>query len=241
MLQEALRTSNFPKEIIATRSWLLNHSDFIKTLPEGISLHQVTPEVLKASLTTVNPDGVASLFPIDALPNTSTDSKFVLALDRLQDPGNLGTIFRTALAAEIDEIWLASGADPLAPKVLRSSAGAVLHLPFCRFGPDIEEALEELVINLKKSIRNGWQVVASLAPGSSFEKPIFPYWDLDWRKPTVLVMGNEASGLHPLLKASCTHGVTLPHSPKVESLNVASAAVPLLLERLRFNMTTDQP
>ena len=67
--------------------------------------------------------------------------------------------------------------------------------------------------------------------------PVVPYWELDWTKPTVLVLGNEGSGLHPDLQSCCTHGVTLPHSTAVESLNVASAAVPLLLERRRATMT----
>ena len=63
------------------------------------------------------------------------------------------------------------------------------------------------------------------------------YWDLNWRLPTALVLGTEGSGLHPELLACCTHAVTLPHSPRVESLNVAAAAVPLLLERRRATMT----
>ena len=67
--------------------------------------------------------------------------------------------------------------------------------------------------------------------------PVIPYWQLDWCRPTVLVLGNEAAGLHPALQACCSHGVTLPHSSQVESLNVASAAVPLLLERRRATMT----
>ena len=66
---------------------------------------------------------------------------------------------------------------------------------------------------------------------------VIPYWELDWCLPTVLLLGNEASGLHPSLQACCSHGVTLPHSALIESLNVASAAVPLLLERRRATMT----
>ena len=56
----------------------------------------------------------------------------MLALDQLQDPGNLGTLLRTALAAGIEEVWLGGGADPLQPKVLRASAGAALALPLLR-------------------------------------------------------------------------------------------------------------
>ena len=63
-----------------------------------------------------------------------------------------------------------------------------------------------------------------------------PYWELDWDLPTVLVLGNEGSGVHASIEACCTYFVTLPHSSLVDSLNVASAAVPLLLERQRVKM-----
>ena len=76
-------------------------------------------------------------------------------------------------------------------------------------------------------------------PGLSNQNLILPYWELDWTKPTVLVLGNEGSGLHSLIKPCCTHSVTLPHSSLVESLNVASAAVPLLLERRRAKIATN--
>ena len=83
----------------------------------------------------------------------------------------------------------------------------------------------------------GVQVVATLVPDATKADPPVPYWDLDWTLPTALVLGTEGAGLHPDLQACCTHAVTLPHSARVESLNVASAAVPLLLERRRATMT----
>ena len=61
---------------------------------------------------------------------------------------------------------------------------------------------------------------------------------IDWTRPTVLVLGNEGTGIHPNIKNLCTTFVTLPHSEVVESLNVASAAVPLLLERRRAKMNS---
>ena len=73
-------------------------------------------------------------------------------------------------------------------------------------------------------------------PNKKTDKVVLPYWDLDWKLPTVLVLGNEGAGLHHLIKACCTKLVTLPHSSLVDSLNVASAAVPLLLELQRVKM-----
>jgi len=239
LLEEALRTSYLPSEIVATSSWLKDHAGLLELIPKEIPLHQVTISVLEAALTTKNPDGVAALFPLNALPKPYKEADFVLALDRLQDPGNLGTIFRTALAAEVQVAWLALGADPLSQKVLRASAGAVLRLPFERFGRSEEEAIQKLAENLELAAIRGYQVVGTFAPEPFSSNSIFPYWELDWTKPTVLVLGNEGSGLHPLIKPCCTHSITLPHSSAVESLNVASAAVPLLLERRRAKMSSE--
>ncbi len=239
LLEEALKTSYFPREIIATSSWLKDHLHGLQSIQKEIPLQVVTRTVLEAALTTKNPDGVAAVFPLEALPKTNKKVDFVLALDRLQDPGNLGTLFRTALAAEVEVVWLALGADPLCQKVLRASAGALLHLPFERFGGSEIKAIESLVEKLKLAIIRGHQVVGALVAETSSSDPILPYWELDWTKPTVLVLGNEGSGLHPLIKPCCTHAITLPHSSLVQSLNVASAAVPLLLERRRAKMTNE--
>ena len=85
----------------------------------------------------------------------------------------------------------------------------------------------------------GFQIVASVVPIESDCINPITYWNLDWQKPTVLLLGNEGSGLHSRLLSCCTHYVTLPHSAKVESLNVASVAVPLLMERRRAKMISD--
>ena len=63
-----------------------------------------------------------------------------------------------------------------------------------------------------------------------------PYWQLDWQRPTVLLLGQEGDGLSADLLHRATHNVTIPHSEAVESLNVAVAAAPLLLERWRGRM-----
>ena len=224
-------------DLIATPAWMEAHAALLGRFTRAPRLQLVTEEVLQAALSTVHPDGVAALIPLGCLPTPPNHPTFVLALDRLQDPGNLGTLIRTALAAEVDMLWQGSGADPLSPKVVRSSAGAVLRLPHERFGPSERDGLEGLRQALLEARDRGLQVVATLVPGADASVPICPYWQLDWTLPTVLLLGNEGSGLHPELLACCSHGVTLPHSPVVESLNVASAAVPLLLERRRATMT----
>ena len=187
----------------------------------------MTEGVLAAALTTVTPDGVACLASLDDLPSMPSRLDFLLVLDRLQDPGNLGTLLRTALAADVQGVWLGSGVDPLATKTLRSSAGALLHLPHRRYGPDEQTAIQLLEQALRLSAQ-GLQVVATL-PQMIQALPVVPYWQLDWTAPTALLLGTEGAGLHPRLLACCSHAVTLPHSSGVESLNVAAAAVPSFL------------
>ena len=242
LLQELQRLGVQPKELIATETWMQRHAQLLKGLGLQRPVCRVTDEVLRAALTTVTPDGVASLCSLTSFPAPSPAASFQLLLDRIQDPGNLGTLLRTALAADVDAVWLGGGADPLSPKVLRASAGPLFQLPHQRFGPDAEQALGQMEDKLRDLACQQVQVVATLVPDAAGPLQASPYWELDWTKPTALVLGTEGAGLHPRLQACCTHAVTLPHSPRVESLNVAAAAVPLLLERRRATMapTTQQ-
>ena len=77
----------------------------------------------------------------------------------------------------------------------------------------------------------GLQRLAAVLPRPGL--PVRPYWQLDWTLPTALLLGNEANGLDPALLQLADQLVTIPHAPAVESLNVAVAAAPLLLERWR--------
>ena len=226
-----------PLHVLATPMWFQRHRTLLAALPGPVQLQLMSSEALGAALSTVHPDGVACLWPLERLPSPDPHPNFILALDRLQDPGNVGTLLRTALAADVEQVWMGAGADPLGSKVVRSAAGAILALPYRRFGPTDALGVEQLATVLKDARSRGLQVVATLVPDAATGLQVQPYWQLDWCRPTVLVLGNEGAGLHPRLLACCSHGVTLPHGRKVESLNVAAAAVPLLLERRRATMT----
>jgi TrmH family RNA methyltransferase len=229
LLQESLRLGLQPRDVLATAAWLADHGELVAALPQGCSWRLVSGEVLEAIATTQHPDGVvASLLP----PTAAAPGKasFVLALDGIQDPGNLGTLMRTALAAGVGALWLADGADPFQPKVLRASAGAALALPLLR------ESRQELAERLQVATQAGLQLVVAVRPETGaavVAAAPFPYWKLDWTRPTVLLLGNEGAGVSPQLQALASQRVTIPHSTAVESLNVAVAAAPLLLERLR--------
>ena len=237
LLEELLKAFVLPDQVIATGIWIDRHPELVAKLSGSVQWFHVTEEVLRAALTTVTPDGVACLCPLDVLPSPPDHCNFRIVLDRIQDPGNMGSLLRTALAADVQCAWLGSGVDPLGSKTLRSSAGAVLRLPHQRFGPSESEAIDQLEQALLGLVMEGVQVVATMAPDASGPLHPFPYWELDWNHPTALVLGNEGAGLHPRLQACCTHAITVPHSERVESLNVAAAAVPLLLERRRATMS----
>ena len=226
LLEEALRLGLAPDGLLATLPWLERHGALLEALPSTTPWREVSAEVLEAAATTGHPDGVLLSLAPPPPPEGAAAAGFVLALDRLQDPGNLGTLLRTALAAGVSEVWLAEGADPTQPKVLRASAGAALALPPRR----LETAT--LAGRLRELAGQGVQVVATAVarPG---QPPPRPYWQLDWTRPTVLLLGNEGAGLDPQLAALAGAVVTIPQSDAVESLNVAVAAAPLLLERSR--------
>jgi TrmH family RNA methyltransferase len=227
LLQEALRLGLAPVDLLATEAWAAGHGGLLDRLPSGCRRQPVSAEVLEAVATTRHPDGVVATVAVphtrDAPAHPRAGTGVVLALDTIQDPGNLGTLMRTALAAGVDSLWLADGADPHQPKVLRASAGAALALPLWR------TSRPALVAILSGLAAEGLQLVATQPPRTGAQ----PYWLLDWSRPTVLLLGSEGSGLAPELLELATERVTIPHHPAVESLNVAVAAAPLLLERWR--------
>ena len=233
LVQEVIRLKLVPSdlaasELLATEAWLSSHTDLVEALSPAVTIHPVGQEVLEAVATTAHPDGVVLTLATAALSAPPDGQEFVLVLDALQDPGNLGTLMRTALAAGVDGLWLADGADPFQPKVLRASAGAALALPIERMDRSA------LVQRLITAAARGLQLVAAVPPLADLdgEQPV-PYWHLDWTKPTALLLGQEGAGLAPELQALASHRITIPHSAAVESLNVAVSAAPLLLERLR--------
>jgi len=226
LLEEVLRLQLQPVELLATPLWWARQGALAASLPEACTCLVVADEVLAAIATTHHPDGVVLTLPPPPEASSNSWPSLVLALDGLQDPGNLGTLMRTALASGVEALWLGDGADPFQPKVLRASTGAALALPLRR---EPRAALRERLVAAQAA---GLQLVVAVRPGAGPPKPL-PYWQHDWRRPTVLLLGNEGAGVSADLEALASQRVTIPHSRAVESLNVAVAAAPLLLERLR--------
>ena len=200
----------------------------------------MSKESLRSALSTKNPDGVAAIVQKSAFKECTffKEDDFILVLDRIQDPGNLGNLFRTALAAGVNKVLLGGGASPFNQKVLRSSCGSIFHLPFKRIEGDEKQVCNQLLDSLGDISRRGFQIVLAMGENKFSNISPKPYWELDWLKPTALILGNEGSGIHYKIKEAFKETITIPHSELVESLNVACVAVPLLLERNRRTFTS---
>ncbi len=239
-MEELLFSGNVPSKILVTEKWLCKNLNLSKKFDE-LLINIVSEEVLASALSTKNPDGVAALVEISSIPNYQFNIKddFVLVLDRIQDPGNMGNLFRTALAAGVNTIFLAGGAHPLSQKVLRASSGAVFHLPFQRFEGTEEEIINSLLKSLHELSDVGFGIFSTSSNKNSLNKYSKPYWEIDWAKRTALILGNEGKGIHKKIQEAFNETITIPHSELVESLNVACVAVPLLLERKRVAYTSN--
>ncbi len=143
-----------------------------------------------------------------------------LALETIQDPGNLGTIIRTAAAAGARALLLsADSVDLDHPKVLRASVGAWFRLPM--------KVSSDLVAELRNAQKQGIQIVATLPTATQM------YWELDFQKPTIILLGNEGAGLSPALIDLANQQVKIPLERSVESLNVGICAALMLYEAQR--------
>jgi TrmH family RNA methyltransferase len=187
----------------------------------AVPIHRVEPGVLASVLTTTTPQPLAVVAAVaDPPPLAPPAGRPLLVVVDLRDPGNAGTLLRTAEAAGAAGLLLAGGSvDADSPKVLRASAGARFRLPVWR-RPDARAAVAELA-------GLGWQVLATVVDDSAR-----PYDSLPL-SAAALVLGNEASGLDPDVVEACTSAVTIPLDGPTESLNVAVAGAVVCFEALR--------
>ena len=144
----------------------------------------------------------------------------ILVLDRIQDPGNMGTLIRTAVAAGYKAILALSGTvDVYSPKVLRATAGMIFEIPVV-YVPD-EETLFRILRESGKRI-----AVTSVEGG-------VPYYEAGLSRGTALVIGNEGRGVSPSITEEADIRVTIPMRGRIESLNAAVAAAILMYEAVR--------
>lgn len=178
----------------------------------------VTDTVYEYMSDTKTPQGIMAVVKMKHYEKLSGDAFIIL--DRLQDPGNLGTIFRTAEAAGIDGILMnAETVDIYNPKVVRSTMGAIFRVPF-KYVDDLPEAITKLK-------NDGVRVYAAHLDGRK------DYDKTDYKKPTAFIIGNESSGISEEIAACADELIVIPMKGKAESLNASVAGSILMFELAR--------
>ena len=186
----------------------------------GHRAYLVTRNLLESICDTKTPQGVCASFEIPAPLKLEQLPDRVVALDGVQDPGNVGTIWRTADAAGFQALLLgAGGADPLSPKVQRAAMGSGFRVKYA--------AAEVLADALAELRERGWRIVVSDLQGEDF------YARGELGERIVLVIGNEARGISEAVREVADVRVKLPMRGGAESLNAAVAAGIMMYELMR--------
>lgn len=186
---------------------------------QNIELFDVTQEIIKKLSDTKTPQPIVAFlqgfsYDLSAI-DLALDNPFILVLDGINNPGNLGTIIRTADAVGIQGVILNKNcADLLAPKTLRSTMGSVFHLPVIA---DCED--KKIVTWLKE---NSFQIAASAIDAK------LTMQEADFSQRMAIVMGSEAHGISNYFSQNADFHVAIPMKGKAESLNVAIATALLL-------------
>jgi TrmH family RNA methyltransferase len=178
----------------------------------------VTPAVMRALSDTVTPQGALVVAEIPRWPRPETPRRIGLILDEWRDPGNLGTVFRSADAAGADWVILTPGTvDAFGPKVVRAGMGVHFRLPVFS-----EWTWDEIV-----PLVRGIPLYLADAHAQT------PYDEVDWKRPAALVVGGEARGASDKARRMGAVEISIPMQGAAESLNAAVAASAILLEASR--------
>lgn len=214
-------------ETYITESFLEKNESVMK----DVKYELVSDHVMSAMTDTKNPQGVVSVVKrfhyspeqvcgVDENGNRKSEQMpLLIALENLQDPGNLGTILRTAEGAGVTGLLMSrETVDIYNPKVVRSTMGSIFRVPFCY--------VEDLVEWMSRLHGWGFETYSAHLQGKSF-------YQHDYTKPSVFVIGNEGNGLTDAMSEATSEKIKIPMLGKVESLNAATAATVLMYEAMR--------
>ena len=171
--------------------------------------------LMKSLSDTVTPQGILAVFSFVDLPALRQD--FLLILDGIQDPGNFGTLLRSAEAAGVDQVILAPGTvDVYNPKVVRAGAGAHFRLPVADLKwPEIAHLVKDRPVRLAEMEAAG------------------TYYDVDWCRPAALIVSNEGTGASAEARGLASERICIPMKGGTESLNAGVAGSVILFEAAR--------
>jgi TrmH family RNA methyltransferase len=218
LAEEALRSSWPLRLALYTAELADRHEGLVRALQARGVAEQVSAAVMQAASDTQTPQGILLEVELRTLPLPKALT-FVLILDGVADPGNLGMLLRSAAAADCDAVLLAPGCtDPYNPKVVRSGMGAHFHQPVLHQGwKDIDKLARQN--DLQIFLAEAWQ-------GDPYDKQ-------DLTRPLALILGGEARGAGEEAAKLAPKLLQIPMPGRVESLNVAAAGSILLFEVVR--------
>lgn len=225
-VEEALNSRTKIKDVIISEKFNeTTSSDLIidRILKENYNINMVSDKIFKEISDTENPQGIMAILEYNHknLDNIiSEENNFIVILDCVQDPGNMGTIIRTADAAGVTGIVISKGSvDPYNPKVLRSTMGSIFNVPVAVV-EDLEQALE--ILQIKKI-----KIFGAALEGTK------NYFDINFEDNVAIAIGNEANGLSDSVKAIADELLKIPMIGNTESLNASVAAALLMYEVMR--------
>lgn len=210
-------------------NWVIKFALYDESLSErGLSLvekledkkvevEKVESKLVQSLSETETPQGILAVLDFKQLPITNS-LNFLLIPDQIRDPGNLGTLLRTAAATGVHAVLLPpETTDAFAPKVVRSGMGAHFRLP-------IHSMTWEEIEQVSKSAN--LQIYLADMDGKSC-------WETDLRRPLALIIGSEAEGASEAARKLTTQTISIPMSGDIESLNAGVAGSVLMIEVVR--------
>lgn len=210
MVEEALKSA-FDVETVLVQEGM--------ELPDGLTMpvYELPAHVLAAVCDTKTPQGIAAVV---RMKEQSALGNHIVVLDGVQDPGNVGTIIRTADAAGLDGVLLSTQcADVFSPKVLRATMGSIFRMNL--------RTTDDLPGELTKLREKGYSILSSQLDGTPF------YEREKVAEQFALIIGNEGNGVSEQVQQTATHRVRLPMRGGAESLNAAIAAAIMMYELMR--------
>jgi TrmH family RNA methyltransferase len=224
LVEEALASGLLPELALYTSSLSARGLAALRTFQQrGVETVEVAPHLMETLAGTETPQGLLAVFPIPR-PTLPRPLDFVLIADTIRDPGNLGTLLRSAAAAGAQAVLLSPGtADAYAPKVLRAGMGAHFRLPALALDWEGIRAACKHPPGAARPLRI---FLAEAAQGADL-------WDQDLRQPLALVVGSEAEGPSPEAAALADQPIRIPMPGQSESLNAGVAGSILLFEVVR--------
>ena len=219
--EEAVRSGVLPETVFFTDELSARGVELLHSIPgDKTAFIKIPPDLMKKISATEADQGLMLIIPLQNSP-TIGKVDFVLILDQVKDPGNTGTILRTANAAGVQAVIMAPGCvDPFSPKVMRSGMGAHFNIPILTLTwPEITEFYQRPENNLTICL-------AEASSGTSM-------WTVDLRQPIAIIIGSEADGASAEAKQTANTVINIPMPGGSESLNASIAAGILLYEVVR--------